>query len=218
MAELRTEEEQVEAIKNWFRQNGTSLLIGIGAALAIVFGWQAWQTHQANEQASAANAFNRLLEASSQQSSDENRETVRYLGEQLRSDYPDTPYATYASLLLASEQLMEENDPAAARESLSWALDRVESGSTLELLVRSRLARAQLAEGDHDAALATLRSASDTGAFTGLMAELEGDILMASGDQGGAREAYLRAREAAGSEGLGLLQLKLADLGIGGDA
>ena len=218
MAELRTEEEQVEAIKNWFRQNGTSLLIGIGAALAIVFGWQAWQTHQANEQASAANAFNRLLEASSQQSSDENRETVRYLGEQLRSDYPDTPYATYASLLLASEQLMEENDPAAARESLSWALDRVESGSTLELLVRSRLARAQLAEGDHDAALATLRSASDTGAFTGLMAELEGDILMASGDQGGARKAYLRAREAAGSEGLGLLQLKLADLGIGGDA
>ncbi|WP_339806191.1 tetratricopeptide repeat protein [uncultured Marinobacter sp.] len=218
MAELRTEEEQVEAIKNWFRQNGTSLLIGIGAALAIVFGWQAWQTHQANEQASAANAFNRLLEASSQQSSDENRETVRYLGEQLRSDYPDTPYATYASLLLASEQLMEENDPAAARESLSWALDRVESGSTLELLVRSRLARAQLAEGDLDAALATLRSASDTGAFTGLMAELEGDILMASGDQGGARKAYLRAREAAGSEGLGLLQLKLADLGIGGDA
>lgn len=218
MAELRTEEEQVEAIKNWFRQNGTSLLIGIGAALAIVFGWQAWQTHQANEQASAANAFNRLLEASSQQSSDENRETVRYLGEQLRSDYPDTPYAIYASLLLASEQLMEENDPAAAHESLSWALDRVESGSALELLVRSRLARAQLAEGDHDAALATLRSASDTGAFTGLMAELEGDILMASGDQGGAREAYLRAREAAGSEGLGLLQLKLADLGIGGDA
>lgn len=218
MAELRTEEEQVEAIKNWFRQNGTSLLIGIGAALAIVFGWQAWQTHQANEQASAANAFNRLLETSSQQASDENRETVRYLGEQLRSDYPKTPYAIYASLLLASEQMMKENDPAAARDSLSWALDRVESGSPLELLVRSRLARAQFAEGDHEAALATLRSASDTGAFTGLIAELEGDILMASGDQRGAREAYLRAREAAGSEGLGLLQLKLADLGIGGDA
>jgi len=44
MAELRTDEEQVEAIKQWWKNNGSSLLIGIGAALAIAFGWQAWQT------------------------------------------------------------------------------------------------------------------------------------------------------------------------------
>ena len=50
MAELRTEEEQVQAIKDWWKNNGSSLLIGIGAALAIVFGWQAWQNHQATNQ------------------------------------------------------------------------------------------------------------------------------------------------------------------------
>ena len=41
MAEMRTEEETVQAIKDWWKKNGSSLLIGVGAALAIVFGWQA---------------------------------------------------------------------------------------------------------------------------------------------------------------------------------
>ena len=45
MAEMRTEEEQIEAIKQWWKKNGSSLLIGVGLALAIVFGWQAWQNH-----------------------------------------------------------------------------------------------------------------------------------------------------------------------------
>ena len=61
MAELRTEEEQVQAIKDWWKKNGSSLLIGIGAALAIVFGWQAWQNHQAQQRTEAANQFANLL-------------------------------------------------------------------------------------------------------------------------------------------------------------
>lgn len=218
MAELRTEEEQIEAIKNWWKKNGSSILIGIGAALAIVFGWQAWQNHQANQQAEAANAFNSLIEAARQPSTEENRGTLAYLAEQLKSDHPRTGYAVYASMLLAHQQMMDEDDPAAAQASLQWALDRVERGSALELLVRTRLGRAQFAAGDHDGALATIRGVSNAGNFTPLLAELEGDVLMAAGDRDGAREAYLRALDASGQGAIGLLQLKLADLGIGGDA
>ena len=63
MAELRTEEEQIQAIKDWWKKNGSSLLIGIGAALAIVFGWQAWQNSQAQQRTEAANQFANLLNA-----------------------------------------------------------------------------------------------------------------------------------------------------------
>ena len=56
MAELRTEEEQIEAIKRWWKKNGSSLLLGIALALAIVFGWQAWQNHQAGAQTSGGDA------------------------------------------------------------------------------------------------------------------------------------------------------------------
>lgn len=218
MAELRTEEEQIEAIKNWWKKNGSSILIGVGAALAIVFGWQAWQNHQANQQAEAANAFSSLIEAARQPASEENRGTLAYLADQLKSDHPKTGYAIYASMLLAHQQMMDEDDPAAAQESLRWALERVESGSALELLVRTRLGRAQFAAGNYDEALATVRGVSDAGNFAPLLAELEGDVLMAMDDREGAREAYIRARDAAGAGAIGLLQLKLADLGIGGDA
>ena len=87
MAELRTEEEQVQAIKDWWKNNGSSLLIGIGAALAIVFGWQAWQNHQAQQRAEAANQFANLLNAFSS-ADDESADTVGFVAETLRDEQP----------------------------------------------------------------------------------------------------------------------------------
>ena len=43
MAELRSEEEQLDAIKRWWKSNGTSLIIGVVVAAAGVFAWKAWQ-------------------------------------------------------------------------------------------------------------------------------------------------------------------------------
>jgi predicted negative regulator of RcsB-dependent stress response len=218
MAEMRTEEEQIEAIKQWWKKNGSSLLIGIALALAIVFGWQAWQNHQANQQAKAAADFGQLIQQATEASSDEDRESVAYLANKVRDDHGGTAYAVYAMLILANQQMMADNAPAAAAESLQWALDQSGSSEALSLVVRTRLARAQYGAGDYDAALATVRGADNAGEFEGLLAELEGDILLATGDQSGAEEAYLRARESGGDGGIGLLRQKLASLGVGGDA
>ena len=46
MTEFRTEEEQIAALKKWWNDNSKSLLIGVGLALAIVFGWKAYQNSQ----------------------------------------------------------------------------------------------------------------------------------------------------------------------------
>ncbi|GGY66517.1 YfgM family protein [Marinobacter zhanjiangensis] len=219
MAEMRTEEEQIEAIKQWWKKNGSSLLIGIGLALALVFGWQAWQNHQANKQAEAAADFAELMQQAQQASGEEDRESVTYLANQVREQHGDTTYAVYAMLILANQQMMADGDPAAAAETLQWALDQSGSSDALSLVVRTRLARAQYGAGELDDALATVRGADDTGAFEGLLAELEGDILVASGDTAGAEEAYLRARDSGRMEGsIGLLQRKLDNLAIGSDA
>lgn len=122
MAELRTEEEQVQAIKDWWKNNGSSLLIGIGAALAIVFGWQAWQNHQAQQRAEAANQFANLLNAFSS-ADDESADTVGFVAETLRDEHGDSAYAIYGNLVLARQQMVEGEDPAAAVESLNWALE-----------------------------------------------------------------------------------------------
>ncbi|MBW7469612.1 tetratricopeptide repeat protein [Marinobacter sp. M216] len=217
MAELRTEEEQVQAIKDWWKKNGSSLLIGIGAALAIVFGWQAWQNHQAQQRTEAANQFANLLNAFSEQADENSGDTVAFVAKTLREDYAGSAYAVYGNLILAKQQLMDD-DAAAAIDSLSWALEQSGEHEALALVVRSRLARAQFDAKKYEDALATIDSASNSDAFDAILSELRGDILLAQGDKEGAREAYLTAREQSQQGRSGVLQLKLSDLGVGEDA
>ncbi|MGC8120492.1 YfgM family protein [Marinobacter sp. VGCF2001] len=217
MAELRTEEEQVQAIKDWWKNNGSSLLIGIGAALAIVFGWQAWQNHEAQQRAEAANQFASLLNAFSS-ADEESANTVGFVAETLREEHGDSAYAIYGNLVLARQQMVESQDPAAAVDSLQWALDKAVAHPALELVIRNRLARAQFAAGELDAALATLNDAKDAEAFAAIFSELKGDVLLAKGDRDGAREAYLAAREQSRQGRNGVLELKLSDLGVGESA
>ena len=217
MAELRTDEEQVEAIKQWWKNNGNSLLIGIGAALAIVFGWQAWQNQQAQQRTEAASQFVTLMNAFGTED-ETSADTVAFVAKNLRDDHADSAYAVYANLMLARVQLMQNSDVEGAVESLQWALDKAAQTQPLALVVRSRLAQAQMALEDYDAALATIDGAKNSDAFGAMFAELRGDILLAKGNQDGAREAYLAARAQGEENRSGVLQLKLADLGVGGDA
>ena len=214
MAELRTEEEQLQAIKDWWKKNGSSLLIGIGAALAIVFGWQAWQNHQASQRAEAANQFAALQSAFS---AGDDQETVEFVAETLRNEHSSSAYAIYGNLVLARQQMMAQNDPQAAAESLNWALEKAADYPALSLVIRNRLARAQFAAGNHEAALSTLDEAATAEGFDAIFSELRGDIRLAMGDRDAAREAYLAARE-LGVQNNSILELKLSDLGVGGDA
>jgi len=217
MAELRTEEEQVQAIKDWWKKNGSSLLIGIGAALAIVFGWQAWQNHEAQQRTEAANQFANLLNAFSDQSDETSGETVAFVAQTLREDYTDSAYAVYGNLILARQQLMA-GESEAAIEALKWALEKSGEQQALTLVVRSRLARAQFDAGQYAEALVTIDEAAEADSFNAIFSELRGDILLAQGDRDGARDAYLAAREQSQQGRSGILELKLSDLGVGEDA
>lgn len=215
--ELRTEEEQLAAIKDWWKKNGSALLIGIGAALAIVFGWQAWQNHQAAERSAAGSQYQQLLSALNQQAGDEREKTIEFVTKELQKEYSDSAYAVYGSLILASHQFSEKSDPKAAAESLEWAREHAAEGP-LKIMIGERLAQAQFAADQADDALKTLRSVKDPGAYKALYAELEGDILRAQGDLDGARKAYTAASEAAGNAPSPLLKLKMADMAVGEDA
>ena len=50
----RTEEEQVEALKRWFRDNGRSLVTAILIALILVFGFRYWQDSQLRQREAAS--------------------------------------------------------------------------------------------------------------------------------------------------------------------
>ncbi|MBL3557077.1 MULTISPECIES: YfgM family protein [Marinobacter] len=215
MAEMRTEEEQVQAIKDWWKNNGTSLLIGIAVALAIVFGWQAWQNHQMQQRTEAASQFADLINAYSDESDENRAETVAYVAERLRDEYTDSAFAIYGMLMLARQQMMEQNDAEAAIESLSWAQEKAGDSGPLALVIRNRLARAHFAAEQYDQALSIIESVGEAGSFNAIFTELRGDILLAQGDRDGAREAYLAARDQNQQGRSGILELKLSDLGVG---
>ena len=44
-----TEEERVEALRDWWKTNGRTLLIGIGLAIGSYVGFQSWQNIQASK-------------------------------------------------------------------------------------------------------------------------------------------------------------------------
>ena len=87
----------------------------------------------------------------------------------------------------------------------------------LALVARTRLARVQLAQGNADAALATL-AAVQPGGFVARFAEIRGDALHAKGDVAGALAAWREAekagtaKNAAPTVDLEGLRLKIADV------
>ena len=77
MTELKTEEEQIAALKKWWSDNGKSLLIGIGVALAIVFGWKAYQNNLIQTKAEASSLYQQLIaEATKNNFDDEEVDTL----------------------------------------------------------------------------------------------------------------------------------------------
>ena len=49
MSTYQTDEEQVEAIKRWWKENGKSVIGGIVLRFAVIGGWQGWQGYQRNQ-------------------------------------------------------------------------------------------------------------------------------------------------------------------------
>jgi predicted negative regulator of RcsB-dependent stress response len=205
VSEYLSDKEQWEQIRTWVRENGLWVVAGVALAAAGLQGWRWWQGHLDARGAQASAAYTRMIEAL--EKGDRTQAFVQ-LG-QLERDYPSSPYADQGKLLAARVYVDGKELDKAAHE-----LETVATGSKdreLALVARSRLARVEIAQGNPDAALATL-SAVEPGAFAARYHEVRGDAYYAKGDRAAALREY---RSASGSPDLGdaaLLDLKIADL------
>ncbi|NEX17087.1 MAG: hypothetical protein C1943_10760 [Halochromatium sp.] len=205
MAELTTDDEKVEAIKKWWKENGVAVVTGILIGLAAVFGWRAWINHQDQVGQRASLAFEQLLMAAS---SGQHESAIKQ-AEALADDHAGTPYVALADLALAKVRV-EQNDLEGAAAALRAAVDRAPDPS-LATLAAFRLARVLIASDALDEALRVIERYDDGGAFSADFAGLRGDIALAKGQVAEARTAYEAAR--AGHAGLSrLIELKLQDL------
>ncbi|MBT3012709.1 MAG: tetratricopeptide repeat protein [Candidatus Thiodiazotropha sp. (ex Lucina pensylvanica)] len=202
MSEYQTEEEQVEAIKRWWKENGTSVIAGLVIGLGGVFGWQAWGNYKDKIGAEAALAFNQMVAAVDRG----DKPSAVKQAELMRSNY-DNSYSIFAAMAEARVKL-DQGDAATAISRLEWASENADNPS-LKQLVQLSLARVLLNEGELDAA--EKQVASEQGGFAGEFAVIRGDIAFARGDKAAAAEAYTQAMTLEVSN-RNLLQMKLDDL------
>ena len=218
MAQPITDEEQLELLKNWWKNNSRSLLLAVGVALAAYFGWQWWTKFQQDYAEQAAAIYRDLAESvainQGETLSEDNYATAKFLIEQLQTDYNRTLYALNASLL-GAKLAVDKGDLSTAEQQLTLALEY--SDQDTRPLVSLRLAKVYFAQENYDQALAVAAYDIED-SFTGLFAALRGDILVAKGDIEAARADYQLALESLSNDSTfqrRMVEIKLSDLGDG---
>lgn len=203
-----TEEEQVAALKDWWKANGSSVITGILAAVIIVGAWTFWQSYQSDKMLQASSLYEQMLKADQAGQ----YESVDKLGSRLDTEFSSTAYATYA-LLFQAKAKVEEQDLVAAKELLQLT---VATSADLELthVARTRLIRVLLALQENEQGLQIIADVdqSSLGGFAAIYDELKGDLYVSMGRIGEARTAYQAALNAG--QNSPLLQFKLDDLTV----
>ena len=182
-----TEEQQIEAFKKWWKENGSSIITGLLLGLAILFGARSWFAYQERTAENASDIYTSLMSALN---SGDNLAVTQKAG-MLIADFSGTPYASLAAMAVARVKL-EEDELEAARAQLQWALDNAGSAVIRET-ARLRLVRVLIAEGKYADAEAMINQAEASEAFEPLYRELRGDIHFARGDTASARAEYEHA-------------------------
>lgn len=207
MADYQTDEEKVEAIKQWWKENGASVVLGVVVGVGVIFGWRAWQGYEDGQAQQASATFEQLLAVASRDPVDPT--AVYRLGERLQDDYGSTPYPALAALVEARVAFKDGNGEQ-AKQALERAMAEAPDPA-IDTIAALRLARLLIGEQDLAGAKAILQDREISEAFAGELAALQGDIAAAEGDIVAAQAAYRQAIERGASQAW-LIEMKLADL------
>lgn len=181
-----SEDEQVEALKRWWKDNGTAILVGVLIGIAGIVGVWYWQDHKHAKAENGSVVFAEFTDAIQQNQED----VINSKYQILQNDYRGTPYAALAALSVAKHSV-DKKDLASAETQLRWAIDNARHAAITHL-ARIRLTRVLIQEKKLDVALALIADQKDP-AFISDYAELRGDIYQQQGNLEQARAAFAEA-------------------------
>ncbi len=207
MSEYETEEQQVEALKRWWKENGTSLIVGLFVGVSALFGWR-YYTEQNNAHAVyASDLYMQVMQSAATTTIDDRTIDIQ---NQLINEYSDTPYAALASLVLAKAEYEKDNVEAAVAQ-LELAVKHA-NGNVTRQIASLRLVSVYLEQKKFDEAMVLLNNKHDA-AFDAQYEELKGDLYSAKGEIAQARMAYDNAINLQGIAASKWLMLKRQNLG-----
>lgn len=181
-----SEQEQVERIKQWLKQNGFTVLCAVALGIIISFSWHRWQTNKERALAHASVRYEQLLTDLEHNNASGVNNTAEYLVKR----YPQTAYACLAKLIQAKIAI-DNNDLRLANTKFDWVIEHAKPTS-IKQIARIRKARVLIAMNEPQAALSVLQKIDEPG-FIALIEAVKGDGYAALKQIDNARSAYQTA-------------------------
>lgn len=179
------EQDQLDALKSWWKANGNKVLIVAGLVIAGVIGYQGWKQYQTKQSAEASARFMALGDASPN-----DVKTIQSISAEIIEKYPSTPYAARAALLAAKANHAARDVDSAVSQT-EWAYKNATEES-VKSLAQLQLAALKFEQKKYDDALKLVNEKHEA-SFDALFADLKGDILVAQGNKVEAKSAYEEA-------------------------
>ena len=204
MAYSIEEEQEINQLKDWWKENGKTIIVAFILGVGGMFGWRYWQAHQAEQIAQASAQYDALI-YSAQQDKQAKKANI----EQFVQANSKTAYAVFA-LLDEAKKATEKQDFAAAEVNLNQALTQSQD-EVLTSIVALRLSAVQFQLGQLDNALTTLHQVKGE-SFNARKAILTGDIQVAKGDKVAAKKSFEQAQQSGSQLEQQMAKMKLNNL------
>ena len=204
MAYSIEEEQEINQLKDWWKENGKTIIVAFILGVGGMFGWRYWQAHQAEQIAQASAQYDALI-YSAQQEEQAKKANI----EQFVQANSKTAYAVFA-LLDEAKKATEKQDFTAAEVNLNQALTQSQD-EVLTSIVALRLSAVQFQLGQLDNALTTLNQVKGE-SFNARKAILTGDIQIAKGDKVAAKNSFEQAQQSGTQLEQQMAKMKLNNL------
>ena len=204
MAYSIEEEQEINQLKDWWKENGKTIIVAFILGVGGMFGWRYWQAHQAEQIAQASAQYDALINSVQQ---DEQAKKANI--EQFVQANSKTAYAVFA-LLDEAKKATEKQDFSAAEANLNQALTQSQD-EVLTSIVALRLSAVQFQLGQLDNALTTLNQVKGE-SFNARKAILTGDIQVAKGDKVSAKNSFEQAQQSGSQLEQQMAKMKLNNL------
>lgn len=208
--EDQTDKEQLDTMRDWWKENGNYVIGGVLAAVIMIFGWNRWQTDLAETEIAASTLYEDVLYAADLGLLDNAIKPA----EELIENHGSSPYAAQARLAMARMYMDSSRDQDAVA-MLQGLIDAAPE-SEVALLGRLRLAKVLLYQGKAEEALGLVSDQPESG-FAARYSELMGDAYVSMGEFDKAEVAYTAAlndNPAAPTVDSSFVQLKINDLPV----
>lgn len=180
------EQEQLDALKAFWKQYGNLVTWVLILALGGYAAWNGWNWWQGDQSTKAGAMFDELDRAAISGDADK----AGRIFADLKERYPRTAFAQQGGLAAAKVQF-DKGQGDAAKATLSWVAANA-TEDEYRTVARLRLAGVLAQAKQFDEALKQLDEAKSP-AFEALVADRRGDVLLAQGKADQARTAFQAA-------------------------